>query len=410
MAQAYGEYLKQTTALEEGAVAEDMPVTVELVSSINKKVVKAGLPVDSLIPTTTFSQSGQIIDELVSEGGFKNMSVRITGWANGGLNQSILKSIKVESQLGGQTDLDALIALAKAKNVDLYLDGIHCFAYDSGVLEGFVPYADAARFVTREQAKIYPYSAASYQPDEEKEPYYLVKPSLAAETADNLINYLSEEGAVGIAFRDIGMLLSADYNQKETVTREEAKAMNVETLEKARLKGLKVLIKEGNDYALGHVDLITDMDLKGTEYSIIDQTIPFYQIAIHGSVNYTGAPINLASDYITVLLNCAEYGAGLNFTFMYEDTKVLQDSVYSGYYAASYQRWKEDMLAITSRYQREMAGLNSQKITGHEYLTGEVTRTVYEDGTCVVVNYSMQDYDYNGVTVPARDYAVVRED
>ena len=57
-----------------------------------------------------------------------------------------------------------------------------------------------------------------------------------------------------------------------------------------------------------------------------------------------------------------------------------------------------------------MAGLNSQKITGHEYLTGEVTRTVYEDGTCVVVNYSMQDYDYNGVTVPARDYAVVRED
>ncbi|MBQ6645753.1 MAG: hypothetical protein IJM56_03635 [Clostridia bacterium] len=410
MAQAYGDYLRQNAALKENAIAADMPVNVELVSSINKKVVKAGLPVDSLIPTTTFDQSGQILGELMSEGGFKNMSARITGWANGGLNQSILKSVKVESKLGGQSGLDALIKLSKDKGIDLYLDGVTCFAYDSDVFDGFIAYSDAARFVTREQAKIYPYSPASYQPDEEKEAYYLVKPALAAKMADNLIDYLAKNNAAGISFRDIGMLLSADYNQKETVTREEAKAMNVETLAKAGAQGLKVMVKEGNDYVLGHVDLITDMDLKGTEYSIIDKTIPFYQIAIHGSVNYTGAPINLASDYISQLLACAEYGAGLNFTFMYEDTKVLQDSVYSGYYAASYQRWKEDMLAIAARYQREMAGLNNQKITGHEYLAGEVTRTVYADGTSVLVNYSMQDYDYNGTTVPARDYAVIRED
>ena len=132
--------------------------------------------------------------------------------------------------------------------------------------------------------------------------------------------------------------------------------------------------------------------------------------AIHGSVSYTGDAVNLAADYVGQLLSCAEYGAGLNFTFMYEDTKVLQDSVYSGYYAASYQRWKQDMLSMATRYESDMAGLNTLKITGHEYLTSEVTRTVYEDGTYVLVNYSLQDYDYNGNVVPARDYAVVRED
>ena len=68
------------------------------------------------------------------------------------------------------------------------------------------------------------------------------------------------------------------------------------------------------------------------------------------------------------------------------------------------------MFALTSRYQKELAGLNAQRITGHEYLTPEVTRTIYEDGSSVLVNYTMQDYDYNGLTVPARDYAVVRED
>jgi hypothetical protein len=56
-----------------------------------------------------------------------------------------------------------------------------------------------------------------------------------------------------------------------------------------------------------------------------------------------------------------------------------------------------------------MAGLNSKRIVGHEFVTADVTKTVYEDGTCGLVNYSEADYEYNGSVVPARDYAVVRE-
>ncbi|MBQ3761990.1 MAG: hypothetical protein II875_08270 [Clostridia bacterium] len=410
MALAYGDYLRETGMLDAlDTVPDDLPVNVEIVSSINKKVVKAGVPVDSVIPTTTFKQSEDIIKQLKNEGGFTNFSVRLTGWANGGLNQSVLTSVSPEGGLGGKKGLKSLIKTADEAGAVLYLDGIHCFAYDSDVFDGFLPYSDAARYVTREQVKLYPYSPASYQPDEEKDVYYLVKPSLAVKTADELIAYLGKNGASGIAFRDIGLMLSADYNQKDIVTREQVKALNVDTLKKAQSSGLKVMVKQGSDYVLGNVNMITDMNLKGTGYSIIDKTIPFYEIAIHSAVSYTGKPVNLASDYVGQLLSCAEYGAGLNFTFMYEDTKVLQDTVYSGFYAASYQRWKEDMLSMAARYQKEMAGLNSKRIVGHEFLTADVTKTVYEDGTFVLVNYSEADYEYNGSVVPARDYAVVRE-
>jgi len=34
-----------------------MPVSVELIGAINKKVIKAGVPVDSVVATTTFSQA-----------------------------------------------------------------------------------------------------------------------------------------------------------------------------------------------------------------------------------------------------------------------------------------------------------------------------------------------------------------
>ena len=60
------------------------------------------------------------------------------------------------------------------------------------------------------------------------------------------------------------------------------------------------------------------------------------------------------------------------------------------------------------RYQQEMSGLNSQRISGHEFLTGEVHVTTYEDGTKVYVNYGGTEYKKGSVRIPARDYLVER--
>ena len=143
-------------------------------------------------------------------------------------------------------------------------------------------------------------------------------------------------------------------------------------------------------------------------YAIIDEPIPFYEIAIHGLKNYTGEPINLAGDYRTSLLECAEYGAGLNFSLMKADTRILQDSAYSCYTGAAYDRWKASLIPMISRYQTEMSGLNSQRITGHRKLSPEAAVTEYEDGTRVYVNYGHSDLTSGGKTIPARDYLVER--
>ena len=150
------------------------------------------------------------------------------------------------------------------------------------------------------------------------------------------------------------------------------------------------------------------MNLTGQAYAIIDERIPFYQIAIHGMKDYTGDAINLSGDYQTKLLECAEYGAGLNFTFMAENTRVLQDSTYSNYTSSGYSFWKAQVIPMIQRYQQETRGLNSQRITGHERLAEEVTVTEYADGTKVYVNYGSEDYQAGGVKVAARDYLVER--
>ena len=410
MANAYGDYLTQTNPDFKYTASEDVPVSVELLGAIDKIVVKAGLPVNSVVATTSFADAQDILSDL-EKSGVKNLNVRFSGWANGGVRQKVMTSVHVLGELGGESGLKKLVETAKKLNVPLYFDGISCFAYNSGILNGFTAFNDAARFATREQVLLYPYSIVSYEQDKQPdEAYYLVKPEYAKKNTENYIAKLLSLGVQGAAFRDVGSLLSGDLNPRNVVTREQVLRMNVEVLDKAHKDGLKVLIKEGNVYAVPAADLITDMSLTGNAYAILDGDVPFYQIALHGRKDYTGKVINLNGDYRTEVLKCAEYGAGLNFTFMSADGKVLQETDYTGYYASNYSLWEEEAKEIITRYQKEMAGLNRLKITGHEALSEDVTVTTYENGTRVYVNYGEESFLVDGVEIPSCDYLVKEGD
>ena len=408
MANAYGDYLKETyPEMAEAVASEVNPVSVELVGAIDKTVVKFGVPVDSVVATTTFQQAQDIISDLTDRG-VRNLNVRMAGWANGGVTQQVFTDVDILRELGGKKSMTALIAKAKELNVPVYFDGVNCFAYDSGILEGFVPFTDAARYANRVQIELLPFDVVQYQTADWLDSYYLVRPEYAKKNADNMLAELKKLGAYGVSFRDVGYLLSADYNPKKTTTREETKALNIQTLKDAKANGQQVMIRMGNDYAVPYANIITDMDLTGTAYSIIDQAVPFYQIALHGMKDYTGDPINLAGDYLQEFLRCVEYGAGLNFTFMAEDAKVLQDTYHSNYFGSTYAAWAEDAAAMIDRYQADMDGLNQQRIVSHEKLTAHVAVTGSEDGSKVYVNYGSEDYTVDGVNIPARDYAVKR--
>ncbi len=406
MANAYGDYLRAShEALASSVSSAEMPVSVEILGAIDKTEVKFGVPAKTAVAATTFDQAQGIAEDLLSAGA-KNLNVRFSGWANGGVRQRVLTSVHTDGCLGGDGGMKRLIAWAKEKGIHLSFDGISCFAYDSGIFNGFLAFSNAARFATREQIKLYNYDIITYTQAEWQDPFYLVKPSYADSCARNLLKALQDRGAEGVSFRDIGDLLSADYNPKETVNRERVRTMNQEILSAAGEQGMRVVVKKGNDYAIPYADLITDMNLSGQAYAITDRRVPFYQIALHGMKDYTGAPVNLARDSTEELLISAEYGAGLSFTFMNADGKILQETDYSGYYGANYDSWKESAREMITRYQTEMAGLNQQRITGHDHIDQNVTVTTYADGTRVYVNYTDMPWTGDGVTVPARDYLV----
>lgn len=405
MAQNYRAYLQKQYPNLTTVANEAMPVSVEVLGAIDKTQQRFGLPVTVPIPMTTFDQAGAMMDTIQASG-IENLKMVYTGWANGGLQQNVLTSVHIVGELGNEQKLKQLTEKAANQGVDLYLDGAVEFAYDSDLWNGFIAFRDAAKYTTRDRVKLYPYSTIWYTPMKWRDVNYLVQPEYMVSCAKNLISAVDKYGAKGVMFRDVGAILSADYNPRKLVTREQSKALQLGIMQDARDTSLNVATKLGNDYALTSSNLITEMDLNGGAYSIFDLSVPFYQIALHGLVEYTGAPVNLSGDHTQQLLKAAEYGAGLNFSLMHEQARVLQDSFYSGYFGSNFNEWGDTAIKMATDYQQAMKGLGNKAIVSHERVNTDVAVTTYENGACVYVNYGEKPYTLNGVTVAARSYTV----
>ncbi|MBQ7848427.1 MAG: hypothetical protein IJ343_01735 [Clostridia bacterium] len=407
MAAAYGEYLQAQYPDMNRQLDADAQTVVELVGAIDKVQQRWGVPTNVPIALTTYKQAHELLNRLVAED-LSNLSIRYAGWMNGGLNQSILNGVRLMSEMGSVNELKAFTKAASDAKVPLYLDGLTCFARDSGLSEGFVVMRDAARFTTREEAEIPEYSSIWYGPQDWRDTYFLLKPALILKGMDVLSSAADEYGAAGVAFRDVGSILSADYDAKDLTTREEARLQQAGKLASLHEKGQLIMTRTGHDYSVMLSDIVTDFDLDGTAYRIIDEVVPFYPAALHGMVSYTGPALNLAEDREELLLRSAEMGASLQFSLMASNVQELQDSWFSDYYGADASIVYDDMIKTLRKYNSDMSGVFNQKMTDHERV-GNVTMTEYSNGTRVYVNYGYADTDFNGVVVPARSYITVKE-
>ncbi|MBE5877322.1 MAG: hypothetical protein E7290_10605 [Lachnospiraceae bacterium] len=407
MALCYREYLLNKYG--DAFVMQDdtsVPVAVEVVGAVDKMKQVVGVPVSRPLELTTYEEAQGIIEDLQTNG-VQNMSVKLTGWMNGGVQQKMLNDVNLLSELGGKKDFKTLIDYTKAQGIDLYLNGITNYAIDSDFGDGFVVFRDAARLVSKEKAELYPYSEITYSQRDSQDPYYLLKGSLIEKMASNLVDEASKY-QVNVSFDDMGEVLSSDFTEDEKVTRQDALNRQVKSLQNAKAAGQKVMIPMGNNYALPYSDFVTEMDLAGSEYTILDKQVPFYQMAIHGYVNYAGESLNLTQNFEDELLKSAEYGAALSFTFMKETLFTLQNTLYYEYFGADYDAWKDKMLETYAEYEEKLGHVFNQCMTDHDYVTDKVTCTTYEDGTRVYVNYGYEAVSADGVEIPAKEYVVIR--
>jgi len=409
MANEYRSWLlNRYPALNNRPNTSGIPVAVEIIGAVNKTQHRFGIPMDLPLKLTSYNETTGIINDLAGFG-WKNVQIKLSGWFNRSVDHTVPSKIRLIRQLGSKNDFKNITQTAQRNNFDIFPEVDFMFMRDAGAFSGFNLYSDAARYVNRERVQRYPFSFVWFG---ERKNWgklnYLARPAVSIRMIDNFMPKAADLGLTNIAFRNMGSRLGGDYNERRHISREASMRLRQAQFEKMTDNGNKIMVNAGFVYSAPWASMITDMIIEDQNFCVTDASVPFLPIVLHGLVPYTGRAINLAEDYTKNLLKTIESGAGLYFSFMTEETALLQETKYRQFYANEYAKWIGDANDLYQRLSADLGHLYNQRIVNHVILSMDVTVTVYQDGTRVVVNASDNAWNYNGNNVNANSYIVLR--
>ena len=212
----------------------------------------------------------------------------------------------------------------------------------------------------------------------------------------------------GISLRDLGNELHSDKKRTHIIDREAALDVVTAALGDMKNTGKNILLNAGNDYAFGYADDMINVPLSSNDYYIIDETVPFYEMLIHGYIDYAGSVINLSDTYekSDIVLNLVENGAAPHFMFSWENSSDIKTTALNRFYSTSYENWKDDAVAIYNEVNGALKYVTGAAMIKHETLDSGVKAVTYSNGVVIYINTGNSDKTVNGVTVPAKGYLV----
>nr|WP_145161225.1 DUF5696 domain-containing protein [Paenibacillus terrae] len=369
MAGAYRSYLQETGRLTEALKPVDhVPLYLKIMGGNYEKAFGR----IRYVAATTFEQAGDIVSTLQSKG-VASLRTIFYGWQNEG-DYNMEKRFPIDPALGGEAAAKTFISGMKERGVPvsfsedfLWVDGHSSFSGKTDAIRGI----DGTAYVD--------------------DGWYIAKPAYTAVTAAETVNRLKKLGVNGIHFSGIGEMLLNDYEPSGIQTREYAKTVYDGLLKYTREALGSASVNQGDAYALGQTDYIDGLPSESSYDFMIDETVPFYPIVLHGFVPYTFGDGNLRDDEDAEFLRAIEYGALPSFFVTHDDSRKLKDTPSNFLYSSRFDKWER---RIEEEYVKfdSLSQLYSMKIIGHEKLSGQKYATTYEDGTRVIVDYGVKDF------------------
>ena len=410
MAVAYREFLQARYPWLNNRLETPVNAMVEILGAAETRQHILGFPVDRPFPLTTFDQAAEMLDTFDAFG-WDNLHIMMRGAHNDSIDHSVPSGLNLISQLGNRRSFDNLLNTADGHGFEFYIEGDFVKMRHNSMFNGFSPNRDAARQVNRQRVQHNGFSPTYFAQlgsgSVLADPIILARPAFTMDLVNNFVNEAANRGVNNIAFRSMASALGGDFHEERHVTREASMNMRADLLRNLSNQGTGIWLHYGFSYGMPFADIITSMPVTDQGFGVTDTVVPFYQIALHGLVNFAGRPLNLAEDHSYHLLRSIESGSSLFFSFMDVPTADLEVTRYRRYFANEFGRWTDVANNLYQNHVRNFAHLYNQLIVDHQILAPGVSVTIYEDGTRVYVNTSLVDY-VGHVTVNARRYAVVR--
>jgi len=407
MAKVFQEYLIEKEVLSKKDQTSKVTLDLTLLGGYLIDENFIGIPYTTVKSLTNTDQVKQIASLLV-ENDVTDINLIYKGWTNDGLKPTYIGKVEYNKVTGSKKDFINLQEYLTDLNINFYPEVLMNTAYTG---DNFNENNDAVRNVFNKVVKNHDYNEAILYRDLSTLEYYTLKPTTYENTFESLISSFNKTNFNNVAFNDFGNGLYGSYHKKETLFRTDTLNLFEESLANNSLNFNKTLINNPNLYALKYTDVATYIPTTTTKYQIVGLGVPFYQLVLSGYLDYSAKSFNLDDKYTFNWhkMKAIETGSNINLTWSFESTIDLAETEYSYYYSTYYNNWFDK--TIDTYNELNNLGIYSSSLKDHQTLKsdGSITKTTYENNVEIVFNYSVSDYDYNGIIVSPNSYTVIKE-
>ena len=401
-AEVYRNYLVNEKGLEKKATANNNDLYLDFYGGVMKDTSILGIPFNLKTEITGFNQAKEILNGLKDDG-VSSMTVNYNDWTNDSIKQKISTDADPSGTLGGSSDFKDLLGLDEQIEI---IPSMNNFTMASSSW-GYMTLTSTAIRVSNAYSRQTSYSPAFGVAEKGVAPALLTPNKYSTVFNDMLESYADEKiDAVGFGY--YSSRLVSDFSNSDSSSRSKTMKTVTDGFEKAKGQESTVFASGANAYILPYVNKVSNIPVYSSSFNVTDYDIPFYQMVIHGYLDYASTSVNKSSNTDEVFYLSLASGSQIHYDMTYVDADTLQDTDYDDLYYTHYEGWT-DMAANQYKAAQEiLAGVSDYIIKSYERSEdGTVFTTTYakEGASDVVikVDTKLSQAEVDGKVIPLED-------
>lgn len=399
MAHKYRKYLE--TKLGKRSVDSSDKLFAEIYGAAETQKTFLGIPYRATTPLTKYGEVADINVELKDKG-VDGVIIQYKNWEAGNVKNKVPDKLRIIGKLGGGKKFNTMLNMLKKSGTDIYLDlNFTHYTYNG---HGYSTRFNSAELLSKTTAVQRKFLLSTLYEDDDAPWSYLLNMKSFKKAVNKY--YASANGLnAGFSLSSLGSDIYTDYfgqsssrNITENYFTEAAKTFSKEK---------SLITSGGNAYMLPFVGFINSVPVTSSDFDIEDETVPFYQLSLSGLIGMSTPPINQNGNPEKAFLKAIETGISPGYLWIKSDSYILKNTAYNNLYGATFDGWSDTAAKHYSEWRKVRQAVGGSRIISHKNLSRDVTCTVYENGTAVLVNYGDVAYtDENGNSVKAVSYSI----
>jgi len=381
MANIYREYLLKVGKLKKSEVLNNNSLFLTVFMGARKQDTFF----KGFVETCDFEDAYKIIRDYLDKG-VANLQVRLRGWSNDGYG-SFPQSLSPAWKLGGKKGIKSLEKLAKKEEaLNLFLE--------LNVTEAL---SKAGGFSKKRDVLIKGNSIPVSDVSEERFILSANKSLSLYAKAQKKLSYMKSSA---FAVQSIGNTIYSNAYKKNPHTRAASAELFSGIANGNAVEG-------GNLYLLSSATQLSDIPLEASMHVNTDESVPFYQMVVYGSIPYSSSPGNLYYDIDEIKLKWIEYGYTPSFEITSKSTADLKETSYNQLFTAENGKWQPKIMEIYDEFSKKISVVRNAFIIKHQRIDDGVYRVAYSNGFEIYINYNTEEYSLGEIKIEAMNYVIL---